>query len=121
MVESGPFPLRGVMAGRTCLGKSSRLMIRIGCLIVIVQMTGSAIVGGAGEPVIEMALGTGDGDMRTSQGEPSCCIVIKPPALPLCCSVAQGTVSRKSSGCVVGIAGLIEGRLVTTDALGGRG
>jgi hypothetical protein len=56
VIKLGSRPLCRGMAKRAILGESSRHVVGIGSLIVIVQVTGSTIAGSAGKAVIGMAL-----------------------------------------------------------------
>jgi len=56
VIKLGSQPLCRGMTKRAILGESSRHVVGIGSLIVIVQVTGSTVAGSAGKAVVGMAL-----------------------------------------------------------------
>ena len=97
MIELGPGPSRSGMAERTVLGKTSRLVIWIACVVVAGQMAGGASRAGAGKPPVRMAKSAADLNVGPGQQEASSAVIVG-SSLPADSRMTQRAVLRKS-GC----------------------
>lgn len=92
------------MADRAVLREASGDMVGIGGLVVVSQVARSTILRGAGVSVIDVALLTGNIDMRTGQGKSGESIVVEPRSCPPGRSVTEGAFGGESSTDVVWVS-----------------
>ena len=118
VVESGRLPGRRTVTNRAVEGEPGSLVVRIGCRVVIVEVTTRASRTQAVVPV-HVACSARKSCMRTCQREP-CFTVIECGAGPRRRRVTYGAIRRESSGDVVRIRSLIEVGEMTRRATGGR-
>ena len=118
MVEDGSRPTRGIVATLASGWESSLGVIRIGCALIILSMTGVAIGGGSSELAIDVAEVAGDADMRAGQRERSL-RMIEIGTRPTGGVVAGGAIGGKTCLHVIRIGGALEILGVAAVAIGG--
>lgn len=69
VVEHRSAPLNSGVANRAVTRETSRLVVRIGGAVIVVEVTAGTHLGGTGILVAGMACGAGNGLMRSGQGE----------------------------------------------------
>ena len=116
VIEHGSRPTAGCVANRAVGRESGRGMIRIRRLLEITRVATGAVFGRAGKASVHVTLRALHADVCPGERETRHRVVIESSARPRSRGVALLTGSRETGRYVVRIRGLVEVRLVTTNA-----
>lgn len=115
VIEAGPCPCRGVVAGGAGGGESRGDVVRIRSGLVFRLVTGEAVGWSAGVAAVDVATGAGNFGVRTRQRKRSV-VVIERGRHPRAGVVADLAIRGEPGADVVRVGGLLEVGLVARDA-----
>ncbi len=118
MVKLCSLPLSRVVASGASLREAGSHVIWAGGRVEILQMTGRTVGGKGRVLIVDVALGTGNIDVRAGQREVSGRVMVKLDPLPLSGVVANCAICREPGCPVIWAGGLIVGQLMATHTLG---
>ena len=115
VIECGACPGGRRVAGLAGGREARRDVVRICRPRIIHPVAGVAVGGRPGENVVDVATVAGHRDMRAGQGEWRI-VMVEGRSRPACRVVADGAVRGESRRHVAGVIGVVEIRLVATEA-----